>query len=97
MRRTGVRAVALSADLDFRAFGGTKDSAHFSDLVLNAVGHRGDLRRHDTQGEEFLRANSTVPNKLIIDVSEETLPNLHIGFGEDPRPKRQIRNVNIDH
>ena len=87
----------MSADFDFWAFGGTDPFAHFSDLVLNAVGHRGDLRRHGTQGEAFLRVNSTVPSKLMIDVSEETPPNLHIGFGEDPRPKRQIRNVNILH
>src|ERR1017187_353461 len=95
MELTGVRAVTLSADLDVRTFGRTNYFSHFTDLFFDFMGIFRDCRRHVFHIKKLLRVNFTVTDKLIIDVAEETTPNLYSGFVEDPRLKGQIRNVNV--
>jgi len=68
---------------------------HFRNPVFNFIGIRRHFRRYVSQREEFLRVNFTVPNKLIVDVTEETSADFNSGFGEHPHLKCQVGNVNV--
>ena len=64
-------------------------------LSVNVAGEFRHFRRHVTEREKFLRVNFTVPDKLVVDVAEDTPTNFDACLCENPRLKCQVGNVNI--
>jgi integrase len=86
---------ALFADLDVGTFSRPNYFSHLGNLILNITGKFRHFRRHITERKEFLRINFAVPDKLVVDVANEAPANFYSGFGEHPRLKCQVGNVNV--
>src|ERR1039458_7316450 len=95
MQGTGIRAVALFADLDVGTFCRPNRFSHLADLFLNVTRKFRHFRRYVTERKEFLRFNFTMPDKLIVDVAEKTPTNFYSSLSEHPGLKCQVRNVNV--
>ena len=87
MQGTGVWAVTLFSDLNFRTLGRPDDFSHFGNPFFNVAGIRRYFRRHVAKRKEFFRVNLTVPDELIVYVAEEAPFDFDSGFREYPRLK----------
>ena len=95
VQRTGIWIIALRADLNIGMRLGADDALHGVDLVLDVAAQGGDRLGDIFEGEKLLRVNRALPDKLVIDVGEETFAEFDARAGEDERLERDVGQMDI--
>src|SRR5260221_345534 len=97
MESTGIWAVTVLANLDVGGFSQTNSFRHLANLFFSIRVQLSTFGRHIAEGKDSFGVIFTVPENFIVDVAEETPPNLEARLRQNPRLKSQIWKMNSLH